>query len=53
MTKQTFSRSARTMTAEDAEAEYYKTHQCLSDDVDAEMARIERWCNDNDIVVTD
>jgi len=43
----------RVMTVEDAEAAYYKTHDCLSDDVDAEQARMEKWFSQMDIVVTD
>ena len=32
---------------------YYKTHDCISDDSDAETARIERWMNDNNYTLND
>ena len=32
-------------TVEELDAEYYKTHDCISDDVDAEQGRIERWAD--------
>ncbi len=35
------------MTWEDAEDKYYETHDCNSDERDAEVARIERWVEDN------
>ena len=41
------------MTVEDAEELYYKTHTCISDDADAEQGRIERWCEEMDITITD
>jgi len=46
-------RIGKVMTAEEAEDLFYKTHDCLSDDVDKEMARIERWCEEVDITITD
>ena len=36
----------KTMSVEDAEVMFYETNACLSDDVDAENLRIEKWCND-------
>jgi hypothetical protein len=41
------------MTVEDAEDLFYKTHTCNSDDVDKEQDRIEQWCEDNNIEITD
>ena len=38
---------------EEMEAEYYKTHDCLSDDSDEENARIERWVDDNNYTLND
>ena len=31
---------------EDAETEFYKTHDCMSDDSDKEEARVERWIDE-------
>lgn len=42
-----------TMSADDAEALYYDNHDCESDDVDVEHTKIERWCDQMNIVVTD
>lgn len=41
----------REMSVEQAEELFYKTHDCLSDDVDSEWARIERWANEEGITV--
>jgi hypothetical protein len=38
-------------TWEDAEIEFYKLEDCLSDDPDKEQARVERWIEDNNHVI--
>lgn len=32
---------------EEMDEEFYKTHDCLSDDTDKEVERIVRWAEDN------
>jgi len=41
------------MSVDEAEDLYYQSHTCISDDADAEQGRIERWCEDMNITVTD
>ena len=41
------------MSVDEAEDLYYQSHTCISDDADAERGRIERWCEDMNITVTD
>lgn len=43
----------KVMTVEEAEDLYYSKNDCISDDADAEQGRIERWCEQNNIVITD
>jgi len=43
----------RKVTSDEAEELFYQAHDCLSDDVDKEWARIERWCNENNIEISD
>ena len=39
------------MTIEEAEELFYQENDCISDDVDAEQARIDRWIEDNNIEI--
>jgi hypothetical protein len=39
------------MTQEEADELFYQEHDCISDDVDSEQARIERWIEDNNIII--
>jgi hypothetical protein len=39
------------MTIEEAEELFYQENDCISDDVDSEQARIERWIEDNNIII--
>ena len=41
----------RALSQEELDKLYYETHDCLSDDSDLEMARIDRWAEDNGIEV--
>ena len=41
----------RTMDIKEAEELFYKTHDCLSDDVDKEEQRIINWANENNITI--
>ncbi len=36
---------------DEAEAKFYTTHDCLSDDAEREQARVERWVESNGHVV--
>lgn len=40
-----------TMTQEEADELFYKSHDCISDDVDKEQARIDSWIEDNNIII--
>ena len=39
------------MTQEEADELFYQEHDCISDDVDSEQARIDEWIDDNNIII--
>jgi len=43
--------NVKEMTQEEADELFYKTHDCLSDDVDLEQARIDEWIVDEGIKI--